>query len=97
MQDATSDGGGFFLTALQGLWWVIQHLGEGYYNIVYALTHPNLWLDWSDKQAIMRFVYYGGSVEFFFAARRGDQRGRGASWGGDARLHRPILESFVFY
>jgi TRAP-type mannitol/chloroaromatic compound transport system permease small subunit len=24
-------------------------------------------LDWSEKKSIMRFVYYGGSVEFFFA------------------------------
>jgi len=38
-----------------------------FYNIGYAITHPSLWLDWSNKEAIMRFVYYGGSVEFFFA------------------------------
>jgi TRAP-type mannitol/chloroaromatic compound transport system permease small subunit len=37
-----------------------------FYNSGYALTHPGLWLDWSDSQAIMRVVYYGGSVEFFF-------------------------------
>lgn len=37
-----------------------------FYNFGYAVTHPNLWLNWSDGQAVMRFIYYGGSVEFFF-------------------------------
>lgn len=68
MQEAASAGfGSAILTVLSGLWWVLKNLGEAYYNIAYAITHPSLWLDWSDKQAIMRFVYYGGSVEFFFA------------------------------
>ncbi|MQQ07408.1 C4-dicarboxylate ABC transporter permease [Epibacterium sp. SM1979] len=68
MQEAASAGfGGAILAVLNGIWWVIANLGEAYYNIAYAITHPSLWLDWSDKQAIMRFVYYGGSVEFFFA------------------------------
>ncbi|MQY42948.1 C4-dicarboxylate ABC transporter permease [Epibacterium sp. SM1969] len=68
MQDVSTAG---FASAAQallnGAWWVLRNLGEAYYNIGYAITHPSLWLDWSDKQAIMRFVYYGGSVEFFFA------------------------------
>jgi TRAP-type mannitol/chloroaromatic compound transport system permease small subunit len=38
-----------------------------FYNIGYAVSNPSLWLDWSEKKSIMRFVYYGGSVEFFFA------------------------------
>ncbi len=50
-----------------GLLWVLQNLALAFYNIGYAVTHPGLWLDWSNKEAIMRFVYYGGSVEFFFA------------------------------
>lgn len=50
-----------------GILWVLQNLAEAFYNIGYAITHPSLWLDWSDKEAVMRFVYYGGSVEFFFA------------------------------
>jgi len=41
-------------------------IGFAFYNLGYALTHPQLWLDWSDKEAIMRFVYYGGSSELFF-------------------------------
>ena len=46
--------------------WFFQNIGLAFYNFFYAISHPGLWLDWSDKQAIMRFVYYGGSVEFFF-------------------------------
>lgn len=50
-----------------GVVWVVQQLAMAFFNIAYAITHPGLWLDWSNKEAIMRFVYYGGSVEFFFA------------------------------
>lgn len=46
--------------------WVIQNIGLSVYNLAYALTHPSLWLNWSDGQAMMRFIYFGGSVEFFF-------------------------------
>lgn len=49
-----------------GLWWVLQNCAMAFYNLFYAISHPQLWLDWSDKQAIMRFAYYGGSIEFFF-------------------------------
>ncbi|WP_223422479.1 TRAP transporter small permease subunit [Tateyamaria pelophila] len=59
---------GQILSALGGgIVWVFQELLMAYYNIAYAITHPGLWLDWSNKEAIMRFVYYGGSTEFFFA------------------------------
>ena len=51
---------------LDALVWLFQNIGLAFYNFFYALSHPQLWLDWSDKEAIMRFVYYGGSVEFFF-------------------------------
>ena len=46
--------------------WFFQNVAMAFVNFGYAVTHPGLWLDWSDKQAIMRVVYYGGSVEFFF-------------------------------
>lgn len=59
---------GQLLSALGGgVVWVVQELAMAFFNIAYAITHPGLWLDWSNKEAIMRFVYYGGSVEFFFA------------------------------
>lgn len=46
--------------------WFFAHLIEAPYNLVVALLNPSLWLDWSNKEAIMRFIYYGGSVELFF-------------------------------
>jgi TRAP-type mannitol/chloroaromatic compound transport system permease small subunit len=67
--DETSGGtlGDMIMSLGSGVVWVIQNIALSFYNIGYAITHPSLWLDWSDKQAVMRFVYYGGSVEFFFA------------------------------
>tara|TARA_B100000700_G_scaffold307424_1_gene383859 strand:- start:99 stop:1034 length:936 start_codon:yes stop_codon:yes gene_type:complete len=50
-----------------GVVWFFQNLILAAYNIGYAVSNPELWLDWSEKKSIMRFVYYGGSVEFFFA------------------------------
>ncbi|WP_420012074.1 TRAP transporter small permease subunit [Tateyamaria sp.] len=59
---------GQMLSALGGgVVWVLQELAMAYYNIAYAITHPGLWLDWTNKESLMRFVYYGGSTEFFFA------------------------------
>ena len=49
-----------------GLLWIIQNIGMAFYNFGYAITHPASWLDWSNSQSLMRFIYYGGSVEFFF-------------------------------
>lgn len=51
---------------LDGILWVITNIAMAFYNFGYALVHPGLWLNWSDKEAIMRFAYYGGSKEFFF-------------------------------
>ena len=51
---------------LDGIVWFFTNVLAAFYNFFYAVTHPAMWLDWSDKQAIMRTVYYGGSVEFFF-------------------------------
>ena len=44
-----------------------QNIGLAFYNIGFAITHPGLWLNWSDPQAMMRFIYYGASAELFFA------------------------------
>jgi TRAP-type mannitol/chloroaromatic compound transport system permease small subunit len=57
---------GIFTGLFDGLWWLIQNIGMSFVNFGYAVTHPSLWLDWSDKQSLMRFIYYGGSKEFFF-------------------------------
>lgn len=64
MQDDSSIS--FFGAIGAGLYWLASNIVEAFYNFGVAVANPSLWLDWSDKQAIMRFVYYGGSVEFFF-------------------------------
>ena len=52
---------------VNGVFWVFQNTILAFYNIGYALYNPGTWLNWSEPASIMRFVYYGGSVEFFFA------------------------------
>ncbi len=58
---------------LDAIVWFFQNIALAYYNLFYAITHPGLWLGWiggldspEAKQALMRFIYYGGSKEFFF-------------------------------
>lgn len=51
---------------MDGIVWFFQNIAMAFYNFAYAITHPGLWLDWSNKESLMRFIYYGGSVEFFF-------------------------------
>ncbi|MEM7471161.1 MAG: TRAP transporter small permease subunit [Pseudomonadota bacterium] len=63
---------------LDGITWIFTSILNAFANIFNALIQPDLWLSWlpyinqtipetEQKQALMRFVYYGGSVEFFFA------------------------------
>ncbi|MFN3208558.1 MAG: TRAP transporter small permease subunit [Roseovarius sp.] len=60
--EATGTGIAFFDAIL----WFFGGIFGAFYDFFYAVTHPGLWLNWADKEAVMRFVYYGGSVEFFF-------------------------------
>lgn len=57
--------------------WFFAHLIEAFYNIGYALLHPDLWLAWVPfvnqpmsemevRESLMRFIYYGASVELLF-------------------------------
>jgi TRAP-type mannitol/chloroaromatic compound transport system permease small subunit len=56
--------------------WFFANLIEAFYNVFYALLHPSEWLAWlpsvngamevEQKEALMRFIYYGASVELFF-------------------------------
>lgn len=56
--------------------WFFANLIEAFYNFFYAFFHPSEWLAWlptingamevEQKEALMRFIYYGASVEFFF-------------------------------
>ena len=51
---------------IEAVIWFFQNIALAIYNFIYALTNPATWLNWSDPEAVMRFIYYGGSVEFFF-------------------------------
>ncbi|WP_299736850.1 TRAP transporter small permease subunit [uncultured Roseobacter sp.] len=66
MENDVDAAGGSLSVIFDGILWFFTNIGLAVYNFFYAISHPSLWLDWSDKEAIMRFVYYGGSVEFFF-------------------------------
>ena len=58
------------------LGWFFANLIEAFYNFFYALFHLSDWLSWvpsingdmatEQKAALMRFIYYGASVELFF-------------------------------
>lgn len=45
---------------------VVQNLFLAFYNFGYAVSHPADWLNWSDSTALVRFIYYGASSEFFY-------------------------------
>ncbi|WP_299145653.1 C4-dicarboxylate ABC transporter permease [uncultured Tateyamaria sp.] len=69
-----ADTGGALVALFDGVVWFLQSLALAFYNIAWAITHPSAWLDWvswnntpEDKLSLMKFVYYGGSTEFFFA------------------------------
>ncbi len=47
--------------------WFFSSILETFYNIAFAISHPGLWLNWADPQAMMRFIYYGASEELAFA------------------------------
>ncbi|MFT6088742.1 MAG: TRAP-type mannitol/chloroaromatic compound transport system permease small subunit [Sulfitobacter sp.] len=45
---------------------VLGNILEAFYNFFAALVNPGMWLDWSNSESLMRFIYYGASVELFF-------------------------------
>ncbi len=51
---------------LDFLGWVLTNLALAVPNLGRALLDPAAWLDWSDPEALMRFIYFGASVELFF-------------------------------
>lgn len=51
---------------LDGIWWVIGNIGMAFVNLGVALANPGAWLNWADREALARFIYYGASAEFFF-------------------------------
>lgn len=67
-------GGDDMLDAiLNALAWFFTNLALAFYNVGYAVTHPGSWLGWiqafdtpEGKESLMRFIFYGASVELFF-------------------------------
>ena len=51
---------------LDALIWLLTNFVLAFRNAALAVARPDAWLDWSNPEALMRFVYYGGSAEFFF-------------------------------
>jgi len=58
---------------LDGIIWLLTSIASAFYNFAAAILQAPSWLGWlmwdnstEDKQALMRFIYYGGSTEFFF-------------------------------
>ena len=51
---------------MSGIIWFFTQVGLGFYNFFYALSHLGTWAYWGDPKSLMRFIYYGGSAEFFF-------------------------------
>ncbi len=59
---------------LDAITWFFTNLAMSVWNIGYAIANPGSWLGWAfafetpeDKQTLMRLIYYGASVELFFA------------------------------
>ena len=46
--------------------WVLQNIAMAPVNLLMAIVNAGSWLNWSNPEAVMRFIYYGASVEFFF-------------------------------
>ncbi|WP_375573612.1 TRAP transporter small permease subunit [Ahrensia marina] len=46
--------------------WVVTNIALAPYHLFLAIINPQAWLNWADPEALVRFIYYGGSIEFFF-------------------------------
>lgn len=46
--------------------WVAKSIALAPYHLFLAITNPQAWLNWADPEALVRFIYYGASAEFFF-------------------------------
>ncbi len=51
---------------IDAILWVLQNIALAPYHLFLAITNPADWLAWGDREALARFIYYGGSVELFF-------------------------------
>ncbi|MEL7105464.1 MAG: TRAP transporter small permease subunit [Pseudomonadota bacterium] len=46
--------------------WIFEHVWSALTGLVYVILNPGTVFNFSDGEAVMRFVYYGASVELFF-------------------------------
>lgn len=46
--------------------WLLGRFGQAFVDFFTAITNPGAWLNWSDRAALGRFIYYGASQEFLF-------------------------------
>lgn len=51
---------------LDALLWLLGHIAGGFIDFFNLLVSPSAWPNFGNKQWLMQFIYYGGSVEFFF-------------------------------
>ena len=52
---------------IDGLFWVLKHIAQGYADIAYVLTNLGSIFDFSDKENLLYVIFYGGSSRMFFA------------------------------
>lgn len=51
---------------LDAIGWLLGRFGQAFVDFFTAITNPGAWLNWSDREALGRFIYYGASQEFLF-------------------------------
>ena len=51
---------------LDGLVWFFTNMAMAFVNVFHALSNPSAWLDWSDNEALVKFIFYGASHQLFF-------------------------------
>ena len=51
---------------LDAILWLLTNFALAPYHLFLAITNPAAWLNWGDREALVRFIYYGASTEFFF-------------------------------
>lgn len=52
---------------LDGLLWVLGNIAQAFVNIGWAVANIGTWANLADMKNVTRVIYYGASVEFFFA------------------------------
>ena len=51
---------------LDGIGWLLGRFAQAFGDFFTAIANPGLWLDWSNRESLGRFIYYGASMEFLF-------------------------------